>query len=74
MVPERADPEPEVRLKVAERIRCEEAGDLLRDGDWRVRLRLAGRLPVALLGDLVADRDPDVRAVAQARGTESPGD
>jgi hypothetical protein len=63
----REDPEPEVRLKVAERIRCEEANGLLRDSDWRVRLRLAERLPLVMLGDLAEDPDPDVRAAAQAR-------
>jgi hypothetical protein len=66
----REDPEAEVRLKVAERIRCEEANGLLQDTDWRVRLRLAERLPLAMLGDLIEDPDPDVRAAARAREAE----
>jgi hypothetical protein len=63
----RDDPEPEVRIKVAERIRPAEANGLLRDPDWRVRLRLAERLPLDQLGPMVDDTDPDVRALARAR-------
>ena len=62
-----------MRLKVAERIRFEEANGLLRDPDWRVRLRLAERLPTAQLGALLDDADPDVRAAARVRAEAQAG-
>jgi hypothetical protein len=65
------DPEPLVRLVVAERLPEERLEAMREDEDLRVRFTVAERAPMALLPALLNDKDELVRAAAQARLSSS---
>jgi hypothetical protein len=64
------DPDPLVRVAVAERLEPAQLSVLANDEDLRVRYAVADRGDIAALARLSQDADPEVRARAQARNKQ----
>jgi hypothetical protein len=62
-----ADPDPVVRLEVAQRLPDALLFMLRDDADWRVRYEVASRIAVEQVGAFANDPDPLVREAALQR-------
>ena len=66
------DPDPLVRVVVAERLPAPRLGAMLQDEDLRVRFTIAERAPLELAAALADDPDELVREAARARLAAAP--